>query len=118
MKAVAGFYFWGEAAGVYIEDLRVTLPATPPPIMLDMLLESLKKLVRLNPKMLCYTHFGLADNAIERLRLYANQLNLWALTIREGIENNDSLDFIKDKLLETLSLHQNRSGLCECTSHI
>lgn len=95
-----GILFPGETAGVYVEDLGVTLPATPPPIMLDKLFESLEKLVRLNPKMLCYTHFGLADNAVERLKAYASQLSLWASTIRECLKNNESIDSMKEKLME------------------
>lgn len=95
-----GILFPGETAGVYIEDLGVTLPATPPPIMLGKLFESLEKLVRLNPKMLCYTHFGLADNAVERLKAYASQLSLWASTIRECLKNNESIDSMKEKLME------------------
>lgn len=45
--------FPGETAGIYVENLGVTLPATPPPVMLDELFVSVEKLVRLNPKMLC-----------------------------------------------------------------
>ncbi|MGB9854396.1 MAG: MBL fold metallo-hydrolase [Candidatus Bathyarchaeales archaeon] len=95
-----GILFPGETAGVYVEDLDITLPATPPPIMLGKLFESLGKLVRLNPKILCYTHFGLTDNAVEKLKLHASQLSLWASTIHECLKNNDSLDFIRDKLME------------------
>ena len=99
-ERVNGILFPGETAGVYIEDLGVTLPATPPPIMLDRLFESLEKLVRLNPKMLCYTHFGLADNAVEKLRAYASQLGLWASTIRQYLKNNESIYSIREKLME------------------
>lgn len=99
-ERVNGILFPGEIAGVYIENLGVTLPATPPPIMLDKLFESLEKLVRLNPKILCYTHFGLADNAVEKLKAYASQLSLWASTIRECLKNNERLDFIREKLIE------------------
>lgn len=96
----SGTLFPGETAGVYIENLAVTLPATPPPIMLDKLFESLEKLIRLNPKMLCYTHFGLAHNAPEMLRAYIKQLSVWASTINEALKNKENLDSIKEKLME------------------
>ncbi|MCS7114968.1 MAG: MBL fold metallo-hydrolase [Nitrososphaerota archaeon] len=95
-----GILFPGETAGVYIENLKVTLPATPPPMMLDKLFESLEKLVRLNPKMLCYTHFGLAHNASEMLKAYIRQISIWASTIRECLKNGESMDFIMEKLME------------------
>ena len=99
-ERVNGILFPGETAGVYVEDLGITLPATPPPIMLGKLFESLEKLVRLNPKILCYTHFGLADNAVEKLKAHARQLSLWASTIHECLKNNEGLDFIMVKLME------------------
>jgi len=68
--------------------------------MLDKLFESLEKLARLNPKFLCYTHFGLAYNAVEKLKAYASQLSLWASTIRECLKNNESFDSIREKLME------------------
>ncbi|MEM2631401.1 MAG: MBL fold metallo-hydrolase [Candidatus Bathyarchaeia archaeon] len=92
--------FPGETAGVYVEDLAVTLPATPPPIMLNKLFESLEKLLRLNPKMLCYTHFGLVPNASEMLRAYIKQLNVWASTIHEALENRENIDSVRERLME------------------
>ena len=92
--------FPGDTAGIYVPNLDIILPTTPPLLVLDKLLESIEKLAKLNPRMLCYTHFGPAGNAVEKLRTYANQLKLWASVVRECLKNNEGLEVMKEKLIE------------------
>ena len=92
--------FPGDTAGVYFKNLDVILPTTPPLPILDKMLDSIEKLVRFNPKMLCYTHFGPAGDAVKKLRAYADQLRLWASIIRECLKNNEGLEVMKEKLIE------------------
>jgi len=92
--------FPGDTAGIYVPNLDIILPTTPPLLVLDKILESIEKLAKLNPRMLCYTHFGPAGNAVEKLRTYANQLKLWASVVRECLKNNEGLEVMKEKLIE------------------
>lgn len=99
-ERVSGSLFTGEAAGIYVESLDVTLPATPPVIIFDKLLESLEKLLSLSPKILYYTHFGPAEDAVEKLKVYEKQLKIWRLTVTECCRNNETLDSVKEKLIQ------------------
>jgi len=95
-----GTLFPGDTAGIYLQSLDVTIPTTPPVLYLDKILGSIDKLVALKPERLCYTHFGPAERAVERLRSYASQLKLWASTIHEGIKKEENLETTERKILE------------------
>ena len=93
--------FSGDAAGIYLNEVDVIVPTTPSPFRLDIALASLDKLISLKPKVLYYTHFGKAYNAVEKLRTYAQQLKLWAKTAKEGIEKKESLKAISKRIIES-----------------
>jgi glyoxylase-like metal-dependent hydrolase (beta-lactamase superfamily II) len=70
-----GILLAGEAAGVCINGaIRM---ATPPPFKLEVTLSSIDKLIALEPRKLCYSHFGCYDNGLERLKLYRRKLVEW-----------------------------------------
>jgi glyoxylase-like metal-dependent hydrolase (beta-lactamase superfamily II) len=93
--------FPGDAAGIYLNEIDVIVPTTPSPFRLDVALASLDKLISLKPKVLYYSHFGKAYNAVEKLQTYAQQLKLWAKITRQGIENKDSLEAISKRIIES-----------------
>ena len=92
--------FTGDTAGIYLSRFDVVVPTTPAPFRLDIALASLEKLISFNPKVLYYSHFGKAYNAVERLHAYANQLKLWAEIAKEGIQEGENLKGISEKILE------------------
>jgi len=92
--------FQGDAAGIYIPKLDVTIPTTPAPFHLEMTLASIRKIVGMKPERLYYTHFGPVDNAIERLMAYSRQLILWAKTVSEALKEGDSLQAMYERILE------------------
>ena len=94
-----GGVFPGDAAGMYFPEFDVVMPTTPPPFHLGMALESVDKIIRLKPTVLYYSHFGKASNAIERLRNYKLQLELWDKIAQEGVKENHSLDEICERIL-------------------
>lgn len=70
-----GLLLAGEAAGVCINgSIR---PVTPPPFKLEETLASIDKLIRLDPRRICYGHFGCYDDALERLKLARLQVINW-----------------------------------------
>jgi len=93
--------FPGDAAGIYLKEIDVIVPTTPPPFRLDIALASLDKLIRLKPRVLYYSHFGKAYNAVEKLQTYAQQLVLWAKIAKEGMENKESLKVISKRIMES-----------------
>lgn len=70
-----GVLLAGEAAGVCING--TVRMATPPPFKLDVTLSSIDRLITLEPRKLCYSHFGCYDNGMERLILYRRKLVEW-----------------------------------------
>jgi len=93
--------FPGDAAGIYLKEINVIVPTTPPPFRLDIALASLDKLIRLKPRVLYYSHFGKAYNAMEKLQTYVQQLVLWAKIAKEGVENQESLEVISKRIMES-----------------
>ena len=94
-----GGVFPGDAAGTYLPEFDVVVPTTPPPFYLDSALASLDKLVSLNPTVLYFSHFGKATNAIQRLKDYKVQLQLWADIAEDGVKKNQSLEEIRDRIV-------------------
>lgn len=76
--------FPGDAAGTYIPEFNIVVPTTTPPFYLEAALASLDKLISVEPTFLYYSHFGKASNALQRLRNYKMQLQLWANIAEEG----------------------------------
>ena len=101
-----GGIFPGDAAGTYLPEFDVVVPTTPPPFYLDAALSSLDKLISLEPTVLYFSHFGKANNAVERLKDYKIQLQLWADIAKEGVKKNWSLEQIRDKIVaEDAAMH-------------
>ena len=97
----------GEAAGVCVDEtLRL---ATPPPFRLDETLSSIDKLISLEPRTLCYGHFGCYDHALDKLKSIRNKLLEWHEVVtaaaREGKNSEDILKLLreKDKSLDYLN---------------
>jgi hypothetical protein len=57
-------------------------------------------LLNLKPKALYYSHFGNASNAVEKLQTYIRQIRLWARIAKQGIDNHESLDRIRQRIVE------------------
>jgi glyoxylase-like metal-dependent hydrolase (beta-lactamase superfamily II) len=99
-ETLGGGIFPGDAAGIYMKEFDAVVPTTPAPFRLDSTLASLDKLISLKPKALYYSHFGEASNPVERLQAYAEQLRLWARIAMEGVERKQSLEAMRERMLE------------------
>ena len=98
-ESLNGGIFPGDAAGTYLPEFDVVFPTTPPPFYLDAALASLDKLISLKPTVLYFSHFGKADNAVERLKDYKEQLKLWADIAKQGVMKNQSFEEIRDRII-------------------
>ncbi len=85
---IGDLLFAGEAGGVCLaaptgpDFMR---PATPPRFRLETALQSLDALIALNPGRICYSHFGLRDNATRQLRAHREQLLLWQAIVADEL---------------------------------
>jgi hypothetical protein len=95
-----GGVFPGDAAGTYLAECGVVVPTIPPPFYLESALASLDKLIAVNPSALYYTHFGKADDAVNRLRAYKEQLKLWTRVAEEGVRTHQSVDEIRTRIIK------------------
>jgi glyoxylase-like metal-dependent hydrolase (beta-lactamase superfamily II) len=94
-----GGIFPGDAAGTYLPKFDVIVPTTPQPFHLETALASLDKLISLKPTSLYLSHFGEATNAVQRLKDYKIQLQLWADIAEDGVKKNQSLEQIRDRII-------------------
>ena len=83
-----GVLIAGEAAGVCIEG--VIRLATPPPFKLEDTLSSIDKLIALEPKKLCYGHFGCYDNAPEKLKFVRQKVLEWYEIVNSTVDAGKS----------------------------
>jgi glyoxylase-like metal-dependent hydrolase (beta-lactamase superfamily II) len=95
-----GGVFPGDAAGTYLPECNVVVPTTPPPFYLESALDSLDKLIALKPTALYFSHFGRADDAVNRLKAYKVQLQLWADVAEACVKANLSLEKIRDNIIK------------------
>lgn len=92
--------FVGDAAGMYIPQLNVTVPTTPPPFYLDPTLASLERIAALRPRRLYYTHYGCVERADERLKKYEAQLRLWAEIVSDAVRNDETVESMRARILD------------------
>lgn len=101
LENLGGTVFPGDAAGIYLRQFDAVVPTTPAPFRLDSALSSLDKLAALRPKVLYYSHFGPATGPARRLQAYADQLRLWAKIAAEGIEQGQSVEEIRERIVNS-----------------
>ncbi|MFC1928341.1 MBL fold metallo-hydrolase [Chloroflexota bacterium] len=93
-----GRLFVGDTAGIYIEEIDLVRPATPPPFDLEQALTSLDELMSLHPTSLCYAHFGSTTHALDKLQSYKKQLLLWGNIIADCLEREINCQDIYDEI--------------------
>ena len=91
--------FPGDAAGIYLNELDVTVPTTPAPFRLDLALASLKRLIDLRPSAVYYSHFGNPQDPLVKLKGYEEQLQLWAECAEEGLKEGEGLEAVRRRIL-------------------
>jgi len=77
--------FAGEVAGtqVPINNGLYIRPATPPPFIPQVALQSISDVIDLAPHIICYAHYGFLGNARKFLNMATEQIKLWLEIIEE-----------------------------------
>ncbi len=91
--------FPGDAAGVYFAQFDSVFPTSPPPFYPETAANSLRKLLCLNHKTLCYPHFGQASDAAARLKAHEEQIRLWLKIAEERVEEGQFDSIICERIL-------------------
>jgi glyoxylase-like metal-dependent hydrolase (beta-lactamase superfamily II) len=83
-----GLLFGGEVAGVHspVANGIYMRPATPPKFILEVALDSLQRMIELQPRSLIIAHYGLVEPALEYLKIGQKQLKLWVKGVAKNID--------------------------------
>lgn len=79
--------FAGEVAGVRCEvpEGIYMRPATPPRFLLEVAVDSIERMLALQPARMVFAHYGLVEDAVEHLRIGRDQLRLWVRGVDETL---------------------------------
>jgi len=92
--------FTGDSAGIYLPEIDVVLPTTPPPFRYEAYMESLKKMIHEKPKTLAYTHKGVRIDG-EFLTKHYEQMETWFNILISMDDNSlNNTKYIKMKIAE------------------
>jgi glyoxylase-like metal-dependent hydrolase (beta-lactamase superfamily II) len=92
--------FIGDAAGRVYGKNGGVIPTSPMPHNPVNALESIEKLINLNPLIIAYSHFGFFEDATLRLKEFKKQTLTWKTItdecVEEGVELSDTLEILRE----------------------
>ena len=85
-----GGVFVGDALGVFLPDVRILRPATPPPEFdLELAVKSIRKVAAREPPLLLFSHFGPAREVAHLCSLAVRRVEKWAAVVEEALRETD-----------------------------
>jgi glyoxylase-like metal-dependent hydrolase (beta-lactamase superfamily II) len=111
--------FAGETGGVYyaISPRSYYLrPATPPRFFFETAVESVDRLIAAGPNKMCYGHYGMVEDGVDKLKTTRRQLLSWKAIIKDEINRTDGEHLMTaclERLLSEDSLAANLEHLPE-----
>ncbi len=107
--------FGGEVAGVHseVKEGIYLRPATPPRFILEVALDSLQRMIELQPRYLVIAHYGLVEPAVDYLQIASKQLTLWVkgIALLNSRKENPSEQEIFDWLQQHDEHYRNQEQL-------
>jgi len=90
--------FVGDALGLYLAGGEVLLPCHPPPSFdVEMCINTMQRLMRLNASRLYFAHFGVSNRVREILQMAVGQIQTYAEMVAEAAREN-ALDSVAERL--------------------
>ncbi len=89
----------GDAGGFYLPESGAIMPTTPPPFNPPKAVESLDRLIALDPDVVCYGHFGFAGDGVGKLESHKWQILLWSRIVEECMEEGLELEEIYQRII-------------------
>ena len=107
-----GDLYVGDAAGIYVPEVDVLRPATPPPEFdLPAALRSLALFAAMKPRRLLFSHYGPVDHVEDILERSEAELALWVEGVRQARAGQLDLDhavgMLKEKTAERYAAIRN-----------
>ncbi|HEX9824504.1 MAG TPA: MBL fold metallo-hydrolase [Actinomycetota bacterium] len=99
--SATGGVFVGDAFGVFLPDVGVLRPATPPPEFdLEQAIASIRRVRERRPSRILFSHFGPSSAVEELCGLAVARLEHWTDVVRTALERTEDLDEIVSILRE------------------
>jgi glyoxylase-like metal-dependent hydrolase (beta-lactamase superfamily II) len=87
-----GAAFVGDAMGVFLPDVRVLRPATPPPEFdLELAVDSIQRIRAATPSLVLFSHFGPASEVTELCDLAIDRLRRWTGIVEDALRDSGEL---------------------------
>jgi glyoxylase-like metal-dependent hydrolase (beta-lactamase superfamily II) len=94
-----GAAFVGDAMGVFLPDVRVLRPATPPPEFdLELAVDSIQRIRAATPSLVLFSHFGPASEVTELCDLAIDRLRRWTGIVEDALRDSGELAEIVRRL--------------------
>ena len=84
-----GGLFTGDAVGMYVAEGELLQPLSPPPDFdLELYINTLERLMRLNATTIYFSHFGISNKVQESLQLAIDKLRIWDDIVEKAAREN------------------------------
>ena len=99
VDSASGGVFVGDAVGVFLPDVGILRPASPPPEFdLELALASIERIAERRPPLLLFSHFGPHAEVAHLCSLATQRLRKWAQIVEDVVQNTDDLPEVVDAL--------------------
>jgi glyoxylase-like metal-dependent hydrolase (beta-lactamase superfamily II) len=88
-----GGVFVGDALGVFLPDVGVLRPATPPPEFdLELSVKSIERVATIEPTVLLFSHFGPTSDVATLCELAVTRLREWTAIVGNVLRSSDRVE--------------------------
>lgn len=99
--SVTGVVFVGDALGVFLPDVQVLRPATPPPEFdLEQAISSVETIRDRDPSAVLFSHFGPSPDVAELCGLAVDRMRKWAGIVEAALQRSSDLAAVTRYLRE------------------
>jgi len=99
LDSSSGGVFVGDALGVFLPDVGVLRPATPPPEFdLPLAVQSIERIRDRQPTSILFSHFGPVRQVEEICGRAINRMRSWASFVEEALEHTTELPGVVERL--------------------
>lgn len=108
LDSATGGAFVGDALGVFLPDVRILRPATPPPEFdLERAIQSIERIRGVDPSRILFSHFGPVTEVEHVTTLAIKRLERWTRVVEEALETTDDHARVAELLRQGTSMETN-----------
>jgi len=108
LDSETGGAFVGDALGVFLPDVQILRPATPPPEFdLEQAIRSIERIRGVEPSSILFSHFGPMAEVEHVTTLAITRLERWTGVVEEALEETDDPARVAELLREGTAMETN-----------